>query len=92
MYLTMMIETNQFIDEPHHSTLLTIASSAEVPVCLQDCSAERDDVIFGDPSVERHCLGAAFGAEEAADENIETHAAVHCGGHVSKVVDVRVFV
>jgi hypothetical protein len=85
-------ETHEFVDEPHHARLLPVAPEPEVPVRLEDGLARGDDVVSGDPGVERQGLGPPLGADEPAHQKVEAELAVLDGRHVGEVVDVRVLV
>jgi hypothetical protein len=84
--------TYELVDEPHHARLLPVAPGAEVPVRLEDGLAHGDDVVPGDPGVERQRLGPPLGADEPAHQKVEAELAVLDGRHVREVVDVRVLV
>ncbi|BAS72074.1 Os01g0357150 [Oryza sativa Japonica Group] len=80
------------VDEPHHAGLLAVAPGAEVAVRLENGLAHRDDVVAGDPGVERQRLLPPLGAYEPADEEVEPELAALHRRHVREVVDVWVLV
>lgn len=85
----MSKETNEFIDEPHHSGLLSVASATEVAVSLENGFAQWDDIVGGDPSIKRDGLSASLRAKESTNKEIEAEFSILDGGHVGEVIDVR---
>lgn len=88
----MSEETNEFIDEPHHSGLLSVASTTEVAVSLEHGFAQWDDAIGGDPSIKRDGLGASLRAKESTNKEIEAKFSILDSGHVGEVIDVRMLI
>jgi len=84
--------TYKLVNKPHHSALLPVSSEAKISESFQYSFAGRNDVICRDPSIKWNCLFTSFGAEESSNQHIKTECPILCSRHVSKVIDVRVFI
>ena len=84
--------THKFINQPHHSCFLPVASGPEIPKSLEDRPTNGEDVITGDPRIKRDGLSASLGAKEPSHKKIEPEAPILCRWHVRKIVNVRMLV
>lgn len=82
----------EFVDKPHHTSLLPVTAGSEIAIGFEHGLTEGNHIVCGDPGVERHSFSAAFGAEEASNQNIEAEASVLLRRNVSKVINVRMLV
>ena len=83
-------DTYHLVNQPHHSSFLSVPAGTEISVSLKNCFAERNNIFCWNPSVHGHCFGTPLWTEEATHKDVEPEEVTLLGRHVGKVVDVRV--